>query len=124
MQVLLSVAAGGAVGAVLRYFAMLAFPMSAAGFPMAIFFVNVIGSALLGLAFGWFEQASLSLAFRTFLSIGVLGALTTFSTFSADTIRLIEAGQIVIALFYVLLSVTLAILSYWAALSFARYILS
>lgn len=88
------VALGGAVGAVARYGVALAFaPLAArAGFPLGILAINVLGSFLLGLTVAlvgrgvWPEVARL--AFGT----GVLGAFTTFSTFSVDVDELLGRG--------------------------------
>lgn len=107
------VALGGAVGAVARYGVALAFAPLAArtGFPLGILVINVLGSFLLGLTVAlvgrgvWPEVARL--AFGT----GVLGAFTTFSTFSVDIDGLLERGAAGTALAYALGSVLLGVLA-------------
>ena len=63
------------------------------GFPWGTFFVNMSGSFLIGLVLGLFENAGLSNEARLFLAVGVLGGYTTFSTFSHETLRLLENGS-------------------------------
>lgn len=107
------VMAGGAVGAAARYGFTLALAPAAArlGFPLAVLLINVLGSFLLGLTLSlvgrglWPESARL--AFGT----GVLGALTTFSTFSADVDALLTRGAGGLAALYVGLSVGLGVLA-------------
>jgi CrcB protein len=99
---LLLVAAGGAVGAPLRY--LVDRWLGPREFPWAILLVNVAGSLLLGAV-----VASGSLV--TFAGTGFCGALTTFSTFSYDTVRLAQEGRARAALVHVLLSVGLALVA-------------
>lgn len=106
---MLWVAAGGACGALLRY----AVQSAAAGaLPWGTFAVNVAGSlgigALLAAFAGtpWFEAIG-----RPFLMVGLLGAFTTFSAFSADTLVLYEQGRLAWALAYVLGTVAMCLLA-------------
>ena len=91
------VALGGALGSVLR-----ALMGMAVSFPFGTLTVNVLGSFLIGAAF------ALGVADRTgahpFLMLGLLGGFTTFSTFSLDALKLVQAGQISGAALYVLAS--------------------
>ena len=89
------VAIGGALGAVLRYLVALAVT-----WPMGTLLVNVLGSFLIGLAFTLLTPERGLDRFAPFLMIGVLGGFTTYSTFSLDTLRLIEQGQTGAALAY------------------------
>lgn len=108
---ILAIAAGGALGAVARhYFATSVMRLVGEGFPWGILAANVLGSVLLGAI----VQAFLAMAtpqpeLRAFLVIGLLGAFTTFSTFSLDVVLLIERGQFGLAGLYILASVVLAI---------------
>jgi CrcB protein len=110
VNALIFIACGGAIGALLRYSLQAAIPAGAGKFPVAILLANVIGSLLMGVLFVLLQEKSLLAEWlRPLLMIGLLGAFTTFSTFSLDTIRLLEAGQPVTALANVLLSVVLSV---------------
>ena len=111
MSQLLAIAAGGAVGALLRFWMSTAvYAHAGRGFPWGTLAVNVLGSLLMGLLYAWLlERAVAGPAARAFLLIGLLGAFTTFSTFSIETMNLIEAGQLSRALFNMLLSVVLCV---------------
>ena len=111
MPMLLSIAAGGALGALARHFVNRAtLAWLGPGFPWGTLMVNVAGSLAMGLLIGWLaRQQGISEELRAFLTIGFLGALTTFSTFSLDTIVLFERGQVLAAALYVLASVALSL---------------
>ncbi len=96
MTQVLAIATGGALGALLRYWTSLAVHSKlGTGFPYGTLAVNVIGSLLMGFLYIWFaERLAMGPAVRAFLFIGVLGAFTTFSTFSLETLNLIESGQL------------------------------
>lgn len=105
----LSVAAGGALGSVLRYLAGVGVVrVTGPGFPLAILGVNVVGSFLMGLFVvlaaqrGWGHLSPLVMT-------GLLGGFTTFSAFSLEAVTLFERGQAGQAVWYVLLSVGLSI---------------
>ncbi len=107
----LAVAGGGAIGAVLRYAAMGA---SAAwlpkGFPWGTLLVNVLGSLLMGLAFVvLIEREWLAPVWRAFISVGLVGAFTTFSAFSLDALGLLSAGAWARAMLYIGTSVVTCI---------------
>ncbi len=107
---LLAVAMGGAVGAVLR-FGVLQTTMRlwGTGFPVGTLVVNVAGSLAMGLAVEWLTARGLPDVWRGFLTVGLLGALTTFSTFSRDVALLHERGEMALAALYVMLSVCLSV---------------
>ena len=108
---ILSIAAGGAIGAVLRHF--MAYRVSTVlglTFPYGTLAVNVLGSFLLGLMVTLFaEKFALSQEIRAFLTVGLMGGFTTFSAFSMETILLIERNNYSGAAFYILASVGLAV---------------
>lgn len=93
MNVLL-VAAGGAIGAVLRYLvgASLAARLGP-DFPWGTFFVNVTGSFLIGVVLVLVEGGALTPGARLFLAVGILGGYTTFSTYSYETLQLVTNGE-------------------------------
>jgi fluoride exporter len=111
MRQLLAIAAGGAVGALLRYWVSTgAHAVLGRGFPYGTFTVNVLGSLMMGFLYVWLlDRIVTGPVVRAFLLIGLLGGFTTFSTFSIESLNLIEAGQILKALVNVLLSVTVCI---------------
>jgi CrcB protein len=107
----LLVMAGGAIGAAMRYqFGRLAFhltgPNPRLAWPWGTLGANVIGGLLMGLLAGWLAARSEGgETLRLFLAVGILGGFTTFSSFSLETMLMIERGQWGLALGYVLASV-------------------
>lgn len=99
--------AGGAVGAALRYLIGLACSRWAlANLPLGTLSVNLLGCFLLGVLMALGQKyASFSGAPYLMLTVGVCGAFTTFSTFSADSIRLMDNGQWLTVLLYLSLSI-------------------
>lgn len=101
---------GGAVGAPLRYVIDLAVQRWHGGrFPWGTFTVNVLGSLALGVVLGLAASGSLSAESLALLGTGLCGALTTYSTFSYETVRLVEEGAWVGAAGNVLLSLAGAV---------------
>jgi CrcB protein len=118
LGILIAVALGGAIGSLLRYFVASAIQSAAsAGFPWGIFVVNVTGGFLMGLIV---ELGALKLnlapEMRAFLTVGILGGYTTFSTFSLDSVLLIQRGAYGAAAAYVLGSTVLSILALFLGL--------
>jgi len=95
----LTVAAGGAVGAPARYLLDIAVAARGRGghFPLGTFIVNASGAFLFGLVFGAAVHHGLSDAARAAVGTGFCGAYTTFSTFSNETVRLVEKGSLMAA---------------------------
>ena len=121
MEVFL-VALGGAAGAVFRYGITKAVqPLGAGAFPFGIFVVNLSGAFLLGLVFTYLlERTAVSDELRLALTVGVLGAYTTFSTFSLDTIHLVQNGNWGLALLNISASVGGALAAAYAGQQLAR----
>jgi len=93
---ILAVASGGAVGAVLRMlingFVSRHIPHT---LPFGTLTVNLIGSLMIGILFAWFHlNTSLSPHLKSFLVTGLLGALTTYSTFAIESFFLLESGHL------------------------------
>jgi fluoride exporter len=119
---LVAIAMGGAVGAVLRYLVASGVQRgSGLDFPLGTLTVNVLGSLIMGLLFELLvERAALGPEWRAALLVGVLGAFTTFSTFSMETVNLIGEGRIVAATCNVALSVSTCLLAVWLGVSLGR----
>ena len=121
MQIL-AVAVGGAVGALLRYAVRELLPPLADGrIPLATLAVNVAGSFLLGFLGGvMLQRAAIPAELRVGVTVGLLGAFTTFSTFSIETVDLARGGHWPFAVLNVVLSVSGALVALWAGQSLAR----
>jgi CrcB protein len=118
---LASVAVGGALGAVARYVATEWIHARAGlSFPWGTLAVNLTGSLLLGIAYGSFESLAVPPTLRPALTVGFLGAFTTFSTFSYETVVLLQNGQAGRALAYVGGSVAAGLLAVVLGFSLAR----
>lgn len=103
--VVLAVSAGGAVGAGARFEAFSLWPTPSAAFPATALWVNVIGSALIGLLMVSVEERwSHRRLVRPFWGTGVLGGFTTFSTYAVDVQRLTSPGHVWLAGAYLLLT--------------------
>lgn len=105
------IAVGSALGGVLRYLLGGAIQRAAGpGFPVGTMIVNISGSFLLGFLLRYATQPpSLTPELRAFLTVGLCGGYTTFSTFSAETVGLMQDGQWGKALTYALGSLVLAL---------------
>jgi fluoride exporter len=101
------VAAGGAIGSALRYeYGRLSARLFGAGWPYGTFGVNIIGGLVMGLFAGWLAARSQGgEGLRLFFAVGVLGGFTTFSSFSLETMLMIERGEWLSASGYALASV-------------------
>ncbi len=110
------IAAGGAVGAMLRFLVSNGvYAIAGRDFPYGTLTVNVLGSLLMGILYVLLvERVAFAVEWRAFLMIGVLGAFTTFSTFSIETMLLIESGDHTRALLNMLVSVVLCVMATWA----------
>ncbi|WDR03184.1 fluoride efflux transporter CrcB [Devosia algicola] len=123
MHAFMLVGAGGAIGAMGRFGVSSAIgKLWPSQFPLATLFVNVVGSLAMGLFIGWLVKAMPTWApeARLFVAIGVFGGFTTFSSFSLDTMALIERGQIASAALYIALSVAVSIAGLYLGLLITR----
>ena len=119
----LMVAVGGALGAVARYAgyrAALRLEWHAA---LATLGINVLGSLLIGMMYVVVtERSGLSPNTQSLVTIGFLGAFTTYSTYSLDALKLLEQGQIVLALGYLLGTLLLCLLAVWLGAMLVRLV--
>lgn len=116
------IALGGAVGAVLRFGVSSGVAgLLGRGFPYGTLIVNVVGSLLIGALYVVLtERLAGGAPARAFLVVGLLGALTTFSTFSIETLQLVESGQPARAMVNVASNVVLCLGACWLGLVAAR----
>ena len=124
MKALVFIAVGGAIGAVLRYGASMGvYSLLGRGFPYGTLFVNVVGSLLIGvLSVVLLERFDVAPEWRAAVLVGVLGSFTTFSTFSIETLTLLEQGDVVRATANVVLSVLICLIAVWFGVSLGRQI--
>ena len=118
----LFIALGSAAGGVARFllgtFIQTRF---GAGFPMGTLLVNISGAFLLGFIFACaLATPSVSPEMRGLLTTGFCGGYTTFSTFTYETMMLLEDGEVARAAVYVVLSVAVALLGVWLGIALGR----
>src|SRR3954463_13949419 len=115
---------GGGLGAALQHGVnVVAARLLGTAFPYATTIENVSGSLLMGLLAGYFAfRGGISQHWQLFLTTGILGGYTTFSTFSLDAALLYERGALGLAALYLLVWVLLSIGGFFAGLWFMRYI--
>lgn len=123
-MILLYLAAGGVLGTLARYgLATWVHARVETPLPLGTFAVNLLGSFVLGLAVRAAETAALSPELRLMLTTGFCGAFTTFSTFSFETLALLQGGAWGRAAAYSLGSLGLGLAAVYAGLSFAPVLL-
>jgi len=113
---------GGGIGAALRHAFNLAFArLLGTAFPYATLFENVSGSIVMGMLVAFFAfKSGIPQHWQLFLTTGILGGYTTFSTFSLDVALLYERGELALAALYVAMSVALSIGGLFAGLVVVR----
>jgi CrcB protein len=121
--VVAAVALGGAIGSVARYFVSTIQSPAWTGFPYAIFLVNVSGGFAMGVLVELMAlKFSVSTEVRAFLTTGIMGGYTTFSTFSLESAALIQRQAYVMATSYVIGSALLSIFALFCGLWIVRSI--
>jgi CrcB protein len=124
MELAIAIALFGALGCLSRYYlSTWVYGLLGRGFPYGTFVVNILGAFIIGLLmeFG-LRSALIPPTIRLGMTIGFLGGLTTFSTFSYETFRLLEEGEFLIASANVLLSVLVCLMFTWIGIITARYL--
>ena len=126
MKVALAIALGGALGSVARYYVIGAAgrwleSLIGTSFPYGTLTVNVVGSFILGaLVQGLAVSFDAGVVVQRFLFVGLLGGFTTFSAFSADSIAMLERGEVGRAMLYIVLSVVLSVGGFYCGLRLIR----
>jgi len=121
---LAAVAIGGAAGAVMRWLMASGVQKMVGGaFPWGTFAVNALGSFLLGFLFVWLiERSTASELLRLAITVGFMGAFTTFSTYSLESIRLLQEGAFSLAFGNIAGQVVICLLLTWLGIQLARVI--
>ena len=121
---LLAIAIGGATGSLCRYgMSNTIYFLLGRGFPYGTLAVNILGSIIMGIAYVlMIEKVEVTPEWRMGIIVGLLGAFTTFSTFSIETLDLLKAGENLKASLNVFLSVTLCISGCWIGMVLASQI--
>ena len=122
MQQLLAIAGGGALGAIFRFgLSNSVHRLLGRDFPYGTLVVNTVGSLLMGLCFVLLvERMAVSAEWRSAILVGLLGAFTTFSTFSFETLALFNAGAPIKAPVNIMMSVMLCLLATWLGMTLGR----
>ncbi|MBT2369458.1 CrcB family protein [Streptomyces sp. ISL-10] len=122
LAVLAAISAGGAAGASARYGALLLWPAPQGAFPWAVFWVNVLGCALIGVLMVLVGERGRTAhpLVRPFLGVGVLGGFTTFSTYALDFTELLEREEAGAAVAYAGGTAAAALAAVWLAASLTR----
>jgi CrcB protein len=117
-MILLLIALGGAAGSLLRYLIGGAIQRSSAsGFPIGTMFVNVVGCFLIGVFVRFLLNMQTAGEWRALMVVGFCGGFTTFSTFTFETVGLIEGGEYARAVTYMLGSVVLCVIATFAGMA-------
>ncbi len=124
MTQLLIVGAGGAFGAIGRYWLSIwVYSLTGRAFPWGTLAVNLLGSLLMGFLAVWLlERMTLSDEMRALLMVGFLGSFTTFSTFALETLLLLEQGSVARAGLNIAVSVVTCIAAAWVGTLIAKAI--
>ena len=118
----IAIAIGGACGALARYSVTLGLQrLAGSGYPWGTLVVNLLGCLLLGMLSQWvISNNSLSDVYQKALGVGFLGAMTTFSTFALETVRLLENQRPGAALANVGMNLIVGLAAVWLGIALVR----
>lgn len=112
---------GGGIGSVLRFLTVSGVQRLYPDYPAGTWCVNIIGSFIIGIVWALCSIFDLSPNLRTFLLVGLLGGFTTFSSFSLETMNLLNAGKIQSALAYIACTNVVGIVAVFAGFFLTKY---
>ena len=120
---LLIIGIGGFLGAILRYsISGWIHKLFGSGMPYGTLAVNILGSFILGFFLFYSEdRQSFSPLWRSFIAVGIIGALTTFSTFSYETFALLQESLFSRAILNISMNLFLTLVAVWSGMSLARF---
>jgi len=119
----MAIAAGGAMGALMRFWVSSGlYSLLGRDFPYGTLVVNTLGCALMGLLYVIVLERFANAQWQAVLMIGFLGAFTTFSTFSLETLHLINAGEQTKALLNIVLSIAFCLCATWMGMLLGKQI--
>jgi CrcB protein len=121
LPLLAAIAIGGAAGALLRYGLLRGLGFSPRGFPIGTFTANVIGCLLLGFCIVWLTERA-SPTVRVGVQVGLIGALTTFSTYCFDSVDLARQHEFALAAVNTVLSVAVGLLAVWLGMRLGQWV--
>ncbi|MBT8253246.1 MAG: fluoride efflux transporter CrcB [Flavobacteriaceae bacterium] len=114
MRAAILVFLGGGLGSVIRFYIGRSMNAASPSFPWGTFTVNLIGSFIIGLVFGWIlEKSKLSENLLLFLVAGFCGGFTTFSAFTHESIALLRTGHTALFWYYLLASLAFGLFCVW-----------
>jgi CrcB protein len=102
---------GGGIGSLLRYAFSIGFTFKSSEFPWSTFFANIFACVVIGFVSHLYVRGDLNTSTRLLLATGFCGGLSTFSTFSLETLQLLQKGNLLLASVYVFISVTMCLLA-------------
>lgn len=124
MLLIISIGGGGAIGALLRYsISGLDYRLIGPVFPWGTIAVNMIGAFIMGVFWNISSQFVLPEYIRMFITVGILGAFTTFSTYALETVNLFRDGDVMLALCNVLFSNLIGIIALFSGIFICRFII-
>ncbi|MFN3412261.1 MAG: fluoride efflux transporter CrcB [Exilispira sp.] len=124
MQLILPIAIGGAIGAVLRFLiSRYIGSVTNTAFPIGTFIINLSGSFIIGFLYTLFEKIISTPEIRAFLLIGLIGSFTTFSTYILETFNLFRDKEFIIGFLNIFLSQICGLLSLFIGIIIARIVL-
>lgn len=121
MKNFLLVGIGGCLGSLARYSVSLVLSKQVSLiFPFSTFIINIIGSFLIGIIYGWLEECPQYAVYRVFLATGFCGGFTTFSALSIENLHLLQKGEYMIFLIYSFGSVILGLIAAYSGILLNR----